>query len=498
MKILTIPKIRELDQYTIDNEPISSQQLMERAANKCSKWITKNIHKSKSIAVICGGGNNGGDGLAIARLLKQNGYSVNCFLATFSNQQSEDNKTQEAITSKELQIIKLHSYEDFKLISSDIIVDALFGSGINRMLEGSWKLLIDNINKSSKYVISIDVPSGLYMDRHCPTENPIIRASVCLNLVIPKKAMFIPDCEKYFGTIHNINIGLSKEGIKKAHTKDYLIQKKDIKPLLKKRPKFSHKGTYGQALLVCGSKGMIGASILMAKSCLRSGVGTAIVHAPKCAYQILQCSTPEAMVHCDELETHISNIKMKSGQTLGLGPGIGTHPETALAITKLITEAETPLLIDADALNIIAEKPESILQIPKNSILTPHPKEAKRILGDCSNSWELHDKSRQFAIDHKVYFVLKGAHTQIHCPDGTCYFNSTGNPGMATGGSGDVLSGIITSLLAQKYSSKEAAIIGVFIHGLSGDIMAEKVGEISLNASDLILGIPKAFKSLTN
>lgn len=498
MKILTIPKIQELDQYTIDNEPICSQQLMERAAYKCSKWIIKNTHKNKSIAVICGGGNNGGDGLAIARFLKHNNYSVHCFLVKFSKQQSEDNKTQEAITSKELQIIKLHSYEDFKLISSDIIVDALFGSGINRMLEGSWKLLIDKINKSSKYVISIDVPSGLYMDTHCPTENPIIRASVCLNLEIPKKAMFIPDCEKYFGTIHNINIGLFKEGIKKAQTKDYLIQKKDIKPLLKKRAKFSHKGTYGQALLVCGSKGMIGTSILMAKSCLRSGVGTAVVHAPQCAYQILQGSIPEAIVQCDERDTHISEVQTKKSQTIGLGPGIGTHPETIDAIINLIINTTSPLLIDADALNILAKHPETIQKIPENSILTPHPKEAQRILGDCSNSWELHDKSRQFAIDYQVYFVLKGAHTQIHCPDGSCYFNSTGNPGMATGGSGDVLSGIITSLLAQKYSSKEAAIIGVFVHGLSGDIMAKKVGEISLSASDLILGIPKALTTINN
>lgn len=498
MKILTIPKIREIDQYTIENEPISSINLMNRAAYNCFKWIYKNTDRKKKIAILCGQGNNGGDGLAIARFLKEKKFNINCYLIKFSKHQSKDNKIQEALLSEIHQIIKIQTNDDFKQIKGDILIDALFGSGLNRKLDGFWGELVNHINALSKKVITIDTPSGLFMDSPTPEENPVIKSSICLSLQIPKKAMLMPESEKYVDKIYNIDIGLLEQGINLAHTNDYLLEKHQVKKFIKPRAKHSHKGSYGQVLLVSGSKGMVGASILMTKACIRTGVGTAIVHAPKCAYQILQCSIPEAMVHCDELETHISNIKMNTGQTLGIGPGIGTHPETAIAITKLITEAKTPLLIDADALNILAKHPEILLQIPENSILTPHPIEALRLVGDCSNSWKLHEKSRQFAIDHKVFFVLKGAHTQIHCPDGTCYFNSTGNPGMATGGSGDVLSGIITSLLAQKYNSKEAAIIGIFIHGLSGDIMAEKVGEISLSASDLIQGIPKAFKSLTN
>jgi NAD(P)H-hydrate epimerase len=496
MKILTIPGIKELDQYTIKNEPISSFDLMERAASQCTQWICKNYTNKKTIAIVCGPGNNGGDGFAIARLLNEKGYTVSCYKIKFSNHKSEDNRKQEKLFSKDHELITIQNTNDLKKIKGDLIVDALFGSGLSRTLEGDWAKLTHHLNSLNAPIISIDSPSGLFMDTETASDSAAIKASVCLSLQLLKKGMLIAENEKHLGQVHLIDIGLSKKGITLTDTKDFYLEEKDVKKIYKPRRKHSHKGDYGHALIVSGSKGMIGATVLMAKACLRTGVGLLTIHAPNCAYNILQSAIPEAMTQCDEENDYISKIPFKEKHNIGIGPGIGKNKRTMDALSKLLSEVNAPLLLDADALNIIATKNELISKIPKNSILTPHKKEAARLLNASMKGWELHEKARKFAINHQVYFVLKGAHSQIHCPNGNCYFNSTGNPGMATAGSGDVLSGIIISLLAQGYTSKNASLLGVYMHGLAGDIMVKEISQESLSASDIINGIPLAYKYL--
>jgi len=496
MKLLTIPGIKELDQYTIKNEAISSFDLMERAAYRCTQWICKDYTNKKTIAVVCGPGNNGGDGFAIARLLNEKGFTVSCYKINFSNHQSEDNINQEKLFSRDHKLITIQNTNDLKKIKGELIVDAIFGSGLNRILEGNWAKLIHHLNSLNARTISIDSPCGLFMDKKTASDTAVMKASVCLSLQLLKKGMLIAENEKYLGQVHLIDIGLSKKGIALSNTKDFYLEENDIKKIYKPRREYSHKGDYGHALIVSGSKGMIGATVLMAKACLRTGVGLLTIHAPNCAYNILQSSVPEAMTQCDEENDYISKIPFKEKHNIGIGPGIGKNKRTIDALSKLLSEVNAPLLLDADALNIIASKNELISKIPKNSILTPHKKEAARLLNASMKDWELHEKARKFAINHQVYFVLKGAHSQIHCPNGNCYFNSTGNPGMAAAGSGDVLSGIITSLLAQNYAPQNAALLGVYLHGLAGDIQTKKLSEEALCAGDIIEGIPLAYKQL--
>lgn len=496
MKILTIANIRKIDLYTITNEPISSFDLMERAAYHCFLWLSKHINLDDKIGIICGPGNNGGDGIAIARLLKENNYNVECYIINFDNQQSKENNKQETLYKEKYKPIYIYKEEDFFKIKENIIIDALFGSGLSKALSGKWANLVDYINTKKCKIIAIDSPSGLFMDKKTPKSNPVLKASICLSLQVLKKAMLMAENANRIGALHIIDIGLSRKGIELADCSDFYLTKDYIKPLIKHRSKYSHKGNYGHALLVCGGIGKIGASVLMAKACLRTGVGLLTVHIPKCGYNILQTAIPEAMVQCDEEINHISKVPFSPNHYIGIGPGIGQHILTVKAFSELLEQIKHPILLDADAINIIASHKKLISKIPQNSILTPHPKEAERLFGANLDDWDLYKKANQFAISHKVYFVLKGAHTQIHCPDGNCYFNSTGNPGMATAGSGDVLSGIITSLLAQQYEPKNAAMLGVYLHGTAGDLMVKKRSEESLCASDIIEGIPLAYKSL--
>lgn len=504
MKILSSEEIRKADAYTIQHEPVKSINLMERAAKKCVEWIMAApvLKGVKQIDIFCGLGNNGGDGLAIARLLAAKKYKVEVYIIRYSDKCSEDFLVNEKRLKKVKGVKTCNVTSSSGLPStinhqpSTIIIDALFGSGLNKPIEGLAAEAIVCINKSGCPVLAIDIPSGLYADKNLQRgEDAVVRATHTLTFQAPKLAFMFSENSQYVGDFFVLDIGLNEEFISSLLSKKYFVRDVEAGFIYKKRRKFSHKGTFGHALIVAGCYGKMGACVLSSRACLSAGAGLVTVHVPKCGYDILQISNPEVMVETDSEEKTISdNIKIDKYNAIGIGPGIGTEKETQNALKVLIQNSSVPLVLDADALNILSENKTWISFLPANSILTPHPGEFKRLIGDSDNGFERLQMQKEFSIKHGLYVVLKGAHTCITCPDGEVYFNSTGNPGMATAGSGDVLTGVITSLIAQGYDPKKASILGVYLHGLAGDIAARHFGEESLIARNIIECLGEAFK----
>lgn len=500
MKILSAEQIRNADEYTIANEPIASIDLMERAATASYQWLVHNeLVKGKIVHVVCGIGNNGGDGLVIARLLKESGHSVHVCAIRFSENASEDFKVNEG----RLQEIGLPLHDVFtaddlpQLAPTSVVIDAIFGTGLARQVEGFVGEIINRINHSKAQVIAIDMPSGLFTEDNGANNGAIIKATFTLTFQLPKLAFMFPENSEYAGQWHVISIGLHPEFIKQTTTPFHYLTRPMLAPLLIKRTKFAHKGTFGHSLLVSGAEGKMGATIMAAKACLRSGTGLLTVHCPKSGVPILQEALPEAMCEPDEDDAMISQMRdLKKFKAIGVGPGIGTNKQTGNALKLLIQNTPCPLVIDADAINLISENLTWVAFVPANSIYTPHLKEFERLVGKSDNHYERLQLQIEFSEKNCCFVVLKGAHTAISCPDGSVYFNSTGNPGMAKGGSGDALTGMITGLLAQGYSSQHAALLGVYLHGLAGDIAAEKTGEEAMITTDLIDAIGLAINEL--
>jgi NAD(P)H-hydrate epimerase len=473
---------------------------MERAATQCFNWIKSHISKSNKFKIFCGTGNNGGDGLVIARLLLDKNCDVDVFIVKFSAKLSDDFKTnfERLIKYKKVSITDILKNSEFPFISpDDIIIDAIFGTGLSKPVKGFTGELIEHLNKSMARIISIDIPSGLFGDINFGKKGAVIRANHTLTFQQPKLSFLFSSNACYVGDWQVLNIGLDKEFINSVKTKDFYIDISDCKSVYKPRTKFSHKGNYGSALIVSGSYGKTGAAVLSAKACLKAGVGLLTVQIPKSGYQIIQTAVPEAMVETDSCESYISDVvDIKSFNAIGIGPGIGTKAETQKVLKMLIQNSANPLVIDADAINILSENKTWLAFLPKGSILTPHPKEFERLVGKKTTDTERYELQKALSVKHSVYIILKGANTSISCPDGSCYFNSTGNPGMATAGSGDVLTGILLGLLAQGYSSLETSILGVFLHGLAGDLAAERYGFESTTAGDIIAYLGIAFRKI--
>jgi ADP-dependent NAD(P)H-hydrate dehydratase / NAD(P)H-hydrate epimerase len=500
MKILSVDKIREADSYTIKHEPISDIDLMERAATACFYWLIKNIPPRKTIRVFCGTGNNGGDGLAISRLLSAKGYPVEVFLFGDTDRLSESCRINynRALASG----IRIHIISEEKklpVLNHDIVIDALFGSGLTRPVTGFFASVINHINKKKSVVIAIDVPSGLFCDASVAgTKKPVVvQADHTLTFSPPKFAFFFPENEKYTGKWHLLDIGIMQEFIDRADTKNYYTDPEDCRKILRPRSTFSHKGTYGHALLFCGNLGKMGAAILASRGCLRSGPGLVTVHVPKSGSAILQTAVPEAMLDIDGADDNFTGIPdLSRFSAIAVGPGIGTGDQTQRALKLLIQNSTIPIVFDADAINVLGENKTWISFVPKGSIFTPHPKEFERLVGKSHDDFDRNRMQREFSVKYGVYVVLKGAYTAITTPEGNCYFNSTGNPGMATGGSGDVLTGILAGLKAQGYAPLETCLLGVYVHGLAGDFAAEVLGQEALVAGDIIENLGNAFKSL--
>ncbi|MDX1653523.1 MAG: NAD(P)H-hydrate dehydratase [Brumimicrobium sp.] len=490
MKILSAEQQGILDNYTIENEPVSSTDLMERAARRCFRKIKESCSRDTVFSVFCGPGNNGGDGLVIARYLIENDYRVHCFVAQFTDNFSQDFKVNLERLQRMGQEIKfLKDTADLQAvtINSSVVIDAIFGTGLSRPAEGFVKNIIQFINENARYILSVDVPSGMYCEGIHESEDAIIQANETITFHAPKLNFFFPETGNYVGKLSVLDIGLLAEKDKDFEVKHIFLTKEYVRGLIKKRQRFSHKGTYGHAQLIAGSYGKMGACVLAVKAALRSGAGLVSALVPECGLEILQNSVPAAMVDVNDGKNYLSGkADVNVDRYYGVGTGMGTSAETAIFLKDIVEHVRNPLVIDADALNILAESPELLAELPENSILTPHPREFQRLVGKFKNSYERLEKQQEFSSKHKLIVVLKDAVTIISAPEGFCYFSDFGNPGMATGGAGDVLTGIITGLLAQGYTPENAAKIGVALHGMAGTRVVEVLTEEALIAEDIV------------
>lgn len=501
MKLLTGLQIKELDAYTIEHEPVSSLNLMERASQALAQAILSRWSSRHPVKVFAGPGNNGGDALAVSRMLAAKDYQVEVYLFNPNGKLSPDCQANRdrLPKKKNLTFHEITSQFNPPALNEDtLVIDGLFGSGLNRPLGGGFAAVVRYINASPAHIVSLDVPSGLFCeDNSVNISQHIVHAEVTLTLQLPKLAFFFPENQQFIGEYQVLDIGLHPKGLEQEEATYSILEPQDVARLLHKRNRFAHKGTMGHGLLVAGSYGMAGAAILAAHASLRSGLGKVTIHSPLRNNDILQIAVPEAILHHDTDEVRFTHsCPADLYQAVAVGPGIGTQLDTASALLDQIRRTQCPLVLDADALNILGEHQGWILQVPSHSILTPHVKEMDRLVGASHNSFERLTKARNLALRQQLFIVLKGAWTSIIFPDGTVYLNPTGNPGMATAGSGDVLTGILLGLLAQGYTCSSAVRLAVYLHGLAGDLACEQLGEESLTARDLITYLPNAFQKL--
>ena len=497
MKIFSATQIKKWDAITINNEPIPSIDLMERAASACCKWLIGKNFAQQHFRIFCGKGNNGGDGLTLARLLIQNNCNATVYILEFGNIGTDDFQTNlERLQECSTDIHFIQTADFFPVVeSTDIIIDALFGTGLNKPLEELSAALVNHINNSGTIIISIDLPSGLFADKSS-TKNTVVKATHTLSFQNYKLAFLLPENEDYCGEVHLLHIGLDKNFETEEAAAFELIDKEIIGSIYKPRKKFSHKGNFGHAALLCGSYGMMGAAVLSSHACLRSGAGKLTAYIPKCGFEILQTAVPEAMCVIAGEDFILSAPEIEKYDAVGIGPGIGMHSSHAALLSEIFKKINKPMVIDADALNSMAQHPELLKSIPASSILTPHPKEFEKLFGSTSNDFERLQLALQKSKEHNILIVLKGHFSFISTPDGKGYFNSTGNAGMATAGSGDVLTGIITGLLAQGYSPLQACLLGVYLHGSAGDIAAAKFSQEAMIAGDIVDCLGEAFKQI--
>ncbi len=482
--------MQQWDAFTIANEPVASIDLMERAAQQCTDFLVETDFIKQPIKIFCGKGNNGGDGLAIARLLLNLCSDVAVYIIEFGAKGTEDFQTNlQRLHELSTKIYFIQSKEFFPVIKkNDTVIDALYGSGLNRALKDLSAELVNHINESEATVISIDVPSGMPVDKSCKNEI-VIKAAYTLTFQSLKLCFLMPENADLFGNIKVLDIGLDATFLETIHTELEIISNKKIKEIYKPRKQFSNKGNFGHALLIAGSKGKMGAAVIAAKACLRSGIGLLTVEVKEENVSIMQTSVPEAMCMVLDNDNDINKFS-----TIGIGPGIGLD-KNAIDLLEKVLKFTNPVLVDADALNILSEKKYWLKNLPANSILTPHPKEFDRLFGTCENDFERMCKALELTKQYPLIIVLKGHYTLIAFQGKGC-FNTTGNVGMATGGSGDMLSGILTSFLAQKYEPLHASLLGVYIHGLSADLALQDQSYESLLPGDMIEFLGKAFKTI--
>lgn len=508
LPILSAEQVRAADAHTIAHEPVASIDLMERAATRCTEHLLRHVARWRRdpvvptpFIVVAGMGNNGGDGLVIARLLHQRGQPVRVVRVKHRDRPSEDHATNlERCMHAGVQVLDVGAGEVFPVIDGrEVVVDALFGTGASVPLTGVAAEAVRWINAAGRPVVAVDLPSGLAADGEAGAlDAAIVHADVTLTFEVPKPALLFAGNAPFVGHWEVVPIGLDRSFIRSLQVSGHVLERADAQTLLPARPWAGHKGTFGHALLIAGGEGHLGAAVLAARGALRSGCGLVTVQVPGHGGPVLQGAVPEAMVMADRDHAHISELpRLDVHRAVGIGPGLGTHADTAVVLKRLIQEATMSLVLDADALNLLAANPTWRAFLPPNTVLTPHPKEFDRLYGKPSVSGkERLGRAREMAVKDRCIIVLKGAPTAVCAPDGRVLFNSTGNPGMAKGGSGDVLTGLITGLLARGMSLMDASMLGVYLHGLAGDLAAAEVGMDGMTSGDLAAFLPAAWRNL--
>lgn len=512
MKLLSAAQIRALDQATIREQRTTSTALMERAAIALAGWLYQRYAPAEAgeMLLLCGPGNNGGDGLALARLLYGAGYAVRLGLLP-ADKYSDDYQYNHHVLPKVIVAQELSLEEMPTIEPGTLVVDALFGTGLSRPLDGVAAAVVRHLNDSQARVVAIDLPSGLLADAPQPDpQAPVVQASHTVSFGLPKLAFLLPQNAEYVGEWHVVDIGLSPDFIEQAATPWHLTRLPGVAGFdgalaarqpnvtLPRRSKFAYKNTFGHALLLAGSRGKVGAAVLASGACLRGGVGLLTVAVPGCGYDIMQITRPEAMCLADTQADFISELpELKPYQAVAIGPGLGQEEASRAVLERLLREAHVPLVIDADALNLLGQHRELLDLLPADTVLTPHIGEFTRLTEKARDDYHRLELLREFAQKHKCVVVLKGAYTAVAAPDGQVYFNSTGNPGMGTGGSGDVLTGLTLALRAdQRLDALRAARLAVLAHGLAGDLAAAATGEAGLVAGDLVQHIGPALRNL--
>jgi len=474
LPLLTSAQIKQADAYTIAHEPVSSIELMERASKAFVGWFVNRFpDKKQSITIYCGTGNNGGDGLAIARMLDDHLYkALNIKVARFSDKASDDfNVNIKRIEQTGIPLVEIGPGEELPVEESQVIIDALLGSGLNKPLDGDYKRLVSYLNSISKTVVSVDVPTGFFADGEIPQDATAVKADLVITFQQPKINFLLPESAPFIKCLEVVNIGIDEKFVQSLNAVYLAIEEKDIRKMLKPRTRFSNKGTYGHALIVAGQPETMGAALLSATACAHAGSGLVTACVPESGLTALNSNMPEIMAIVRK-GTEQPKIEWAKFDAIGVGPGLGKTEDTFALLKAIISNYDNPVVFDADALNLLSMHKELWGQIPENSILTPHMKEFDRLFGEHGNWWQRMQTGLKKAREHKLYIVLKNDYTLTITPSGKIYFNTTGNAAMATGGMGDILTGIITSLLAQKYTPEEACIIGNYIHGKAGDEMA--------------------------
>jgi hydroxyethylthiazole kinase-like uncharacterized protein yjeF len=499
MYILSGDQVRKADQYAIQNQGISSDDLMERAGTALFNWLHQQLQGAPvRIHLFCGIGNNGGDGLVVARHLSEHGYSLEVYIVNYSDKRSPDFLTNlDRLKDRKIWPHVLSKNDVLPNISKeDMVVDAIFGTGLNRGPDGWVSKLITHLNTSNAFIVAVDIPSGMFTDKAADNTLGIIRANFVLSFQFPKLVFFLPETGTFCEHWATLDIGLDAEYVSTLPINYELIHQKEIKTLYRPRKKFSHKGSYGHTLIIGGSFGKIGAVQLAAKACLRAGSGLVSAFVPGCGYVPFQSALPEVMVITDKDQEQLTQIKLGFQPTVvAFGIGAGTSEKTINAFETFLKENKTPLVIDADGLNILSIKKTLLKSLPPKTVLTPHPKELERLVGPWKNDFEKLDKVKEFSTTYDLIVVIKGAHTITVYKD-SGYVNDSGNAGMATAGSGDVLTGVIAGLIAQDYPPFEAAFMGVYLHGRAGDIVAQEGSMEALIASDIIDYLGIAFGEL--
>lgn len=499
MNILSAEQLYQADQITIEKQGLSPTDLMERAGTQVFNWLHSRMQGAQvPVRIFCGIGNNGGDGLVLARHLIQHGYNVHTYVVNCSDKRSKNfliNYDRVKQVTKQWPTL-IRSEADFPEIHrDDVVVDAIFGIGLNRCMGGWVKAMVQHLNVAGAFILAIDMPSGLYAES--PIEDPeaVVKANHTLSFQLPKLAFFMPETGIFTNTWEAIDIGLDPEFIMTTPPIATFLNKQHLLSWYAPRPKYSYKGTFGHSLIAGGSLGKIGAVVLSARAALSVGSGLVTAQVPACGMTILQSAVPEAMVLPTASENQLEEIAVDPIYSYGIGMGMGTSNDSLKALTDFLTAHKAPVVLDADALNLLASDKKLYKKIPPQSVLTPHPGELKRLIGSWTDDFDKLAKAKAFASKHKLILLIKGAHTVICLEEGV-FINSTGNPGMATAGSGDVLAGMITGLIAQKYEPWQAAAMAVYLHGSAGDLAVKHLGYQALMASDIIDNIGPAFLKL--